>query len=239
MSGLTVVCHQIRSPDNLGSIARLMANFGLQRLVLSDPVTLDLKGAEKMAVGAAQVLRDVAVAKDLSEALSTCVYAVGTTSRAVKGRQMLTPQEAADALRAHASRGPVALVLGGEKRGLSDDELAVCQGVSCVQTSEEQPSLNVSQAAALYFWLWNQQSPASETEDTGANLKTVHALEQKMSEALLAAGFLNPQAPQHVLKELSRSLVAGRLTQREAELWLSAFEHVRRTLTSSASRRAD
>jgi tRNA/rRNA methyltransferase len=238
MSGLTVVCHQIRSPDNLGSIARLMANFGLKRLVLSDPVTMDLKGAEKMAVGAAQVLRDVAVAKELSEALSTCVYAVGTTSRAVKGRRMLTPQEAADALRTHASRGPVALVLGGEKRGLSDDELALCQGISSVQTSAEQPSLNVSQAAALYFWLWNQQQPAPSANE-GANLKTVHALEEKMSEALLAAGFLNPQAPQHVLKELSRSLVEGRLTQREAELWLSAFEHVRRTITSSASRRGD
>jgi tRNA/rRNA methyltransferase len=238
MSGLTVVCHQIRSPDNLGSIARLMANFGLKRLVLSDPVTMDLKGAEKMAVGAAQVLRDVAVAKELSEALSACVYAVGTTSRAVKGRRMLTPQEAADALRAHASRGPVALVLGGEKRGLSDEELALCQGVSSVQTSAEQPSLNVSQAAALYFWLWNQQAPAPPASE-GANLKTVHALEEKMSEALLAAGFLNRQAPQHVLKELSRSLVEGRLTQREAELWLSAFEHLRRTITSSASRRGD
>ena len=98
MSGLVIVCHQIRSPDNLGSIARLMANFALDRLILSDPVTLDLKAAEKMAVGAAQVLRDVAVAKDLPEALSRCVYALGTTSRAVKGRRMLTPQEAADLL---------------------------------------------------------------------------------------------------------------------------------------------
>jgi tRNA/rRNA methyltransferase len=62
----------------------------------------------------------------------------------------------------------------------------------------------------------------------GARLETVQALEKKMGQALLAAGFLNKQAPQHVLKELSRSLVQGHLTQREAELWLSAFEHVRR-----------
>jgi tRNA/rRNA methyltransferase len=235
MSGLTVVCHQIRSPDNLGAIARLMANFGLSRLVLSDPVTMDLRAAEKLAIGAEQVLRDVAVAQSLPEALTGCVYALGTTSRAVKGRTMLTPQQAAQALRSHAARGPIALVLGGEKRGLSDEDLACCAGISAVQTSAAQPSLNVSQAAALYFWLWSiEGAPANAAPPEGARLQTLQALEKKMGEVLQASGFLNPQAPGHVLKELSRSLVNGRLSQREAELWLSAFEHLRRA-TSSAS----
>jgi tRNA/rRNA methyltransferase len=229
MPGLTVVCHQIRSPDNLGSIARVMANFGVSRLVLSDPVTLDLRAAEKLAIGAEGVLRDVAVAKELREALKGAVFAIGTTSRSVKGRQMLTPQEAAGQLRAHAERGPVALVLGGEKRGLSDEELACCTEVSAIAATVEQPSLNISHALALYLWLWRGEAEPKSRED-GARLETVQALEKKMSEALLAAEFLNPQAPEHVLKELSRSLVHGRLTQREAELWLSAFEHMRRRL---------
>jgi tRNA/rRNA methyltransferase len=228
MSGLTVVCHQIRSPDNLGAIARLMANFGIGRLVLSDPVTMDLRAAEKLAVGAQDLLRDVAVARDLPEALGACVYAVGTTSRPVKGRTTLTVQQAAAELRGHASRGPVALVLGGEKRGLSDEDLACCAAVSTVATSSAQPSLNVSQAAALYFWQWASTRVEAPSEVEGARLKTLQALEAKMRDALLAAGFLNPQAPDHVLKELARSLVHGRLSQREAELWLSAFEHLRR-----------
>ncbi|MBS1153727.1 MAG: tRNA:Cm32/Um32 methyltransferase, partial [Myxococcaceae bacterium] len=36
---LTVIAHQLRSAENLGAIARLMANFGFSRLILSDPVT--------------------------------------------------------------------------------------------------------------------------------------------------------------------------------------------------------
>ncbi len=155
-SQLVSVCHQIRPPDNLGSIARLLANDVRKRWVLSDPVTMDLRAAEKMAVGAEKLLRGVAVAKDLPEAVRDCVYAVGTTSREVKGRVMLSPAQAMEKLRENASRGPVALVLGGEKRGLSDEELACCTDVAAISTQPEQPSLNVSQAAAIFFWLWAQ-----------------------------------------------------------------------------------
>lgn len=235
MSPLMVVCHQIRSADNLGSIARLMANFGLEVLVLSDPVTLDLRGAEKMAVGAEHVLRDVAVAQALPEALGKCVYAVGTTSR-LTGKT-LTPEQAIEKLKEHAARGPVALVLGGEKRGLSDEELSHCHDVAVIPTSAEQPSMNISQAAAVLFYLWSRGAAVvpPQASDDGARGQTLQALEKKLHEALDAVGWVNRQAPQHALRELVRSLVHGKLTQREAEMWLSALEHVRRV--TSASRR--
>jgi tRNA/rRNA methyltransferase len=57
-----------------------------------------------------------------------------------------------------------------------------------------------------------------------------------MREVLLAAEFLNPQAPEHVLKELRRGLVHARITEREAQLWLSAFEHLHRVTSGRASR---
>lgn len=230
MSPLVVVCHQIRSADNLGSIARLMANFGVTRLVLSDPVTHDFRGAEKMAVGAEHVLRDVAVAKDIPEAIAQCVYAVGTTSR---GRA-LSPEQAIERLREHSARGPVALVLGGEKRGLSDDELAQCHDVAVIPTAAEQPSMNISQAAAVFLYLWNRGlAVAPPAQEEGARGQTLQALEKKLHEALDAVGWLNKQAPQHARRELVRSLVQGKLTQREAEMWLSALEHVRRVTSAS------
>lgn len=228
MSALVVVSHQIRSADNLGSIARLMANFGLSRLVLSDPVTHDFRAAEKLAVGAEGVLASLAIAQSIPEALKDCVYAVGTTSRGV--RAALSPEAAIEKLREHSHRGPVALVLGGEKRGLSDEELSCCHDVLVIPTSDAQPSMNISQAAAVLFYLWSRSAPAvppSPATD-GARGQTLAALEKKLHDALSAAGWLNPQAPQHALRELMRSLVQGKLTQREAEMWLSALEHVRR-----------
>ena len=232
---LTVIAHQLRSSENLGAIARLMANFGFSRLILSDPVTHDFRGAQTLAVGAEAVLEKMAIARSLDEALTGVVFAIGTTSREqLKRANPLTPEEGVARLVEHATRGPVALVLGGEKRGLDDDELAHCQEVIVIPTVGPQPSMNVSQAAAVLLYLCARANalPAKLKVADGAKLGTVNALEEKMQAALLQCGFLNAQAPQHVLRELSRALVRGQLTQREAEIWLSAFEHVRRVTAS-------
>jgi tRNA/rRNA methyltransferase len=232
---LTVIAHQLRSSENLGAIARLMANFGFSRLILSDPVTHDFRGAETLAVGAEGVLAKMAIAQSLDEALTGVVFAIGTTSREqLKRANPLTPEEGVARLVEHARRGPVALVLGGEKRGLDDDELAHCQEVIVIPTPGPQPSMNVSQAAAVLLYLCARANtaPPAPVGIEGAKLGTVKALEEKMQAALLQCGFLNPQSPQHVLRELSRALVRGGLSQREAEIWLSAFEHVRRVTAS-------
>jgi tRNA/rRNA methyltransferase len=234
---LTVVLHQVRSPDNLGAVARLMANFGVRDLVLSDPATLDFYAAQKMAVRGQRALEELRLCRTLDEALQGCVYACGTTSReTARRRTVLTPEEAIERLAEHAERGPVALVFGGEKRGLSDEELARCPDVLAIATTDEQPSMNLAQAAAVMLYLASRteakRAAAPNAEATpntdAAPMKLQQLLETRMKEALLAAGFLNPQAPDHVLGELWRTLSRSSLTLREAELWLGAFASVRR-----------
>src|SRR5688500_18635169 len=143
---LNVICHQIRSPENLGAIARLMANFGFSRLVLSDPLTYGVREAEKLAVKAEAQLDAMRLCRTLPEALASSVYACGTTSRTVRGRKALSPRAAVERLAEASAQGEVALVFGGEKRGLSDEELSHCQDVLVIPTTPAQPSLNLSQA---------------------------------------------------------------------------------------------
>lgn len=226
-----VICHQLRTPENLGAIARAMANFGFDRLVLSDPQTHDFRGVERVGVKADEVLERFAIAATLDEALERCVYAIGSTSRTqLKRFTPLTPEEGVARLAQHAARGPVALVLGGEKRGLSDDELARCHDVVVIPTPGPQPSMNLAQAAVVLFYLCSRQSPPAPAPIPGAPLQLVARLEQRLGEVLTTSEFLNPQAPGHVLRELTRALVRGALTQREAELWLAACEHLKRHL---------
>jgi tRNA/rRNA methyltransferase len=234
---LTVILHQTRSPENLGAVARVMANFGFSRLILSDPATYSFRGAQRLAVKGDAVLDALAVAKDLPEALTDCVYAVGTTSRTLlEGRSVLTPEEAMGRLAEQSRRGRVALVLGSEQRGLSNEELAVCTDILAIPTSEVQPSMNLAQAAAVLLYLCAREGRREEAApaelEPGARMGTVHALGERMRQVLLEARFLNPQAPEHILRELERSLLRARLTQREAELWLTAFKHLGRALGS-------
>lgn len=236
---LTVILHQTRSPENLGAVARVMANFGFSRLILSDPATYAFRGAERLAVKGDAVLDAMAVAQSLPEALKDCVYAVGTTSRTqIEGRTALTPEEAMTRLAEQSRRGRVALVLGSEQRGLSNEELAFCTDLLVIPTSEVQPSMNLAQAAAVLLYLCSREGrkpaevapPPVAPEQQGAKMGTVRALGDRMRQVMLEAQFLNPQAPDHILRELERSLLRAELTQREAELWLTAFKHLGRAM---------
>ncbi|NRD65604.1 RNA methyltransferase, partial [Corallococcus exiguus] len=103
---MTVVLHQTRSPDNLGAVCRVMANFGFERLILSEPVVQDFSLAERMAVKSGHILSGMRVAPTLAEALEDCVYVVGTTSRTqVVKRAPLTPEDAARRLAEESTRG--------------------------------------------------------------------------------------------------------------------------------------
>lgn len=235
-TNLSVICHQIRSPDNLGAVSRVLANFGFPRLILSDPLTYSFREAEKMGVGAGKVLEGMQLATGLPQALSELVYAVGSTSRAeLKRRAAISPEEAARRLAGRAAMGKVGLVLGGEKRGLSDEELSLCQDVVVIPTGEEQPSMNVAQAAAVLLYLCaREDAPMPEPRpEEGASLEMVLTLERELGRLLLTAAFLNPQAPGHALGELTRTLTRGSLTRREAEMWLSAIRHLARKLGSA------
>jgi tRNA/rRNA methyltransferase len=235
-ANMTVILHQTRSPENLGAVARVMANFGFSRLILSDPATYAFRGAERLAVKGDSVLEAMAVAQNLPEALKDCVYAVGTTSRTqIEGRTALTPEEAVARLAEQGQRGRVALVLGSEQRGLSNEELAFCTDLLVIPTSEVQPSMNLAQAAAVLLYLCSREGrgpvePVVAPEQPGARMGTVRALGDRMRQVLLEAQFLNPQAPDHILRELERSLLRAELTQREAELWLTAFKHLGRAM---------
>ena len=230
---LTVVLHQIRSPDNLGAVARLMVNFGLEKLALSDPATYAFTAAKKLAVGAESLLDHLRLYRSLPDAVGDAIYAVGTTSRRLRNREVLDPEEGVHRLAKNARRGDVALVFGGEKRGLSDEELARCQEVIRIPTCAGQQSMNVAQAAAVLLYLCHRQrrtaAPIAKLE-ARARISLVRQLEDLMEPVLLHAGFLNLQSPKRGLRVLLAPLLRGEFTQREAEIWLAAFRQLDRAL---------
>jgi tRNA/rRNA methyltransferase len=234
---LRVVLHQVQSPENLGAVARLLANFDVRVLRLSESLVAELSDARRMAVHAGEVLDSAAHTGGLDQALGDAVYVLGTSGReTLRGRLPVSPEEGVARLLDHARRGPVALVFGGERRGLSDSELALCQDVTCIPTSTEQPSMNLAQAAAVLLYLC-ARSDAAEAEvveplpvEEGAPHALRSILRRRMERALRAADVLNPQSPLPILDEMLRALDRARLSRREAELWAIAFKQLARAV---------
>lgn len=137
---------------NIGSVARVMKNFGFSRLRFVEPP----KGykdseARRMSVAAFDVLKNSEVFGSLADALQDISLAIGTTSG--QQRDLVPVPFAAVSAQAAYTAGngnnKVAIVFGDERNGLTRDELLRCHRVGTIPTDAEFPALNMAQAAAI------------------------------------------------------------------------------------------
>lgn len=216
-----------RNADNLGSIARVMKNFGLAEWVVvsPNPKLFDVPGMHRLAVKSGDLLESVRRVETLEEAVADCSWVVGTTMRLIDGRRRMTPRELAT--EAASRRDEVwAIIFGDERNGLSQDDVKQCHALSFIPSSEEQPSLNLAQAVGVYAYECamgrrsNQPAPTPALADD-ASLRTIRTT---LEEALLRVGFLRARDDRRAVDELVMPLVRSRLTQKEAGLWLAALK---------------
>lgn len=167
LNTIRIVLVSPAGPLNVGSVARVMKNFGLHQLVLVSP-QCDPLGAEalQMAVHAKDVLIAAQQVSTVPEALVGCRQAIATTARQ-RGfdaplqhpetvfSQLFTKSEAiAKAAKnldesSKASPGDIALIFGREDSGLSNEELSYAQQFIKVPTDDGYSALNLAQAVAI------------------------------------------------------------------------------------------
>ncbi|MFO0593883.1 MAG: RNA methyltransferase [Myxococcaceae bacterium] len=219
-----------RNADNLGAIARAMKNFGLSDWVVvsPNPKLLEVPGLNRLAVKSGELLESVRRVETLSEAIADCTWVVGTTMRQIEGRRRLTPRELGDAA---GERGDEtwALVFGDERNGLVNEDLEQCHALSFIPSSEEQPSLNLAQAVVVYgYELAMVRRGAVHTPSQAlADDAMLRQVRTSLELGLSASGFLRKESDdRHAVDELMGSLARGRLTRKEAALWIAAWRVV-------------
>jgi len=237
MHPVAFVFHALRSPQNLGAIARAMNNFGLTELVLAEPLTYAFGEAEKLAVKSMDLLDGMRVERSLPAALAPYVFVAGTTSRALPHRPALDGRQLAVRLHAERARGPVAVLFGSEKRGLSNAELERCQAVVTLPTRPSQPSINVAQTAAILAYELGHTPPVERAGPPGAPREQMERLYALMQAVLLDADFLNPQNPDDILDELRLWLDRAGPSAREAQLMRDAFRKLQRACAAARPNR--
>jgi len=191
-------------PLNIGSVARLCANFGVTELRLVAPRCDHLsEQALQMAVHGQALLQAAVVVPDLLTAINDCRRTVGSCGRLDHGEIPLQTAEQAlgwllgSGGSASSNNAPVALVFGREDRGLSNSELRLCQRVLCLHSGEDYPSLNLSHAVAVVLHelaRLNTGTTASRSIDPPspdpAGAQALSAFLDDASDLLLEAGFL-------------------------------------------------
>ena len=139
---------------NLGSVARLCANFGVDELRLVNPSCNpnDLD-AQKMAVKGKLYLNSPKKFKTLLEAIQDCDRVIATCGRLDHGEIPLEPAEQALAwLNKSPTSNPIAIVFGREDRGLTNQEIQLANKVITLNSSKSYPSLNLSHAVGIVLY---------------------------------------------------------------------------------------
>lgn len=143
--------------ENIGAVARAMMNFGMSELRLVNPRDgWPNPKAHEMSANADWIIEAATVYSTFAEALADCHYAIASTARQ---RDMTiesyAPSEAAAILAQRARAGEkAAIILGGERSGLANEDIAHCQAVCTIPTDPRMSSLNLAQSMVILGYEW-------------------------------------------------------------------------------------
>lgn len=137
-------------PGNIGAAARALKNMSLEELVLVRPVAFPHPEASARASGAEDLLARARVEQDLQSALRDCSLVLATTGRERDQYfRVLDVREAAVRALEAAERGPVALLFGSERAGLSNAELECAHALLRIPANPAYSSLNLAMSVQV------------------------------------------------------------------------------------------
>ncbi len=229
-SNLRVVMVATRNPLNIGAAARAMANFGFERLRVVNPYDVAFREA-RSAVGAAPLLHKSEQCAGVGEAVADCRLVVGTTS--VGHRELQHPirrlEYGARLIRRELAEGPVGLLFGSEKYGLSNDDLSHCHWLMRIPTVDPGLSMNLGQAAALCLYELArdpkapQARPAALKPASGEESEQITAM---LMDALRRSGYVNPVTAGSTEEKVRRLVRRLNIAAKDAPVLLGMLRQI-------------
>ena len=212
-------------PGNVGAAARAMKVMGFADLVLVAPRDAGIAShpqAHAMASGATDILDRARVVATLAEALDGVSW-IGATAMTPRdfGPPTHAPRDIFPALATSGER--VAFLFGSERYGMSNDDVYRCHAALSIPTDPAYGSLNLAQAVQLIAYDWRQALGgfpvrARSVEVDLASAAQVQGVLEHWQQALVALGFLDPDAPRKLMPRLNQLMNRARLTTEEVNI---------------------
>ncbi|PZV19346.1 MAG: RNA methyltransferase [Leptolyngbya sp.] len=220
LTSVRIILVEPAGARNIGSVARVMKNMGLQHLTLVNPQCDHLdEEAQHMAVHAKEVLETAQVVKTLPEGLAGCRRAIATLGRPYAAAIPEHPRDVLPWLVEDLETNTTALIFGPEDRGLSNDELSHAHRFITISTNPVYPSLNLAQAVGICCYelheaVRNPQintfqprtlNPVLPTANvSSAPINELEGFYQHLESLLLNIGYLQPHTASSRMKKFRR-----------------------------------
>jgi TrmH family RNA methyltransferase len=226
---LRVVLVSSRNPLNIGAAARAMSNFGFSHLRVVNPYEKAFRTA-RSAVGAADLLASAEQYTTVAEAVADCTLVVGTTAvrhRAVQ-HALRRLEFGARRIRKHMGSGPVAILFGSERYGLSKQDLSYCHWLIRIPTGDQNISMNLGQAVAicLYELIRDGRAAGKSEKQKVATAGDIERITALLADVLSTSSYMLPQRAAETAQRIRRMVRRIKLSAQDVEAWLGILRHV-------------
>jgi TrmH family RNA methyltransferase len=220
---------------NIGSVARVMKNFGFDQLRLVSPPKNYLDSeARRMALDAFDVLRKARVFDSLPLALEDVTLAVGSSSGQYRRRpaqnltdlsaELFNNQAPAGKL---GDKNTIAMIFGDERNGMTNEEIDRCHKLMRIESNPQFPSLNLAQALGIVAYQLSSHIGTPDNLDREKEeiklLRMTGQEEDQLIEKVVSlmdqSDFSRSFSRTKVATELRSTLQRLDLSQREGLLW--------------------
>ena len=216
-SGPAIILVEPQMGENIGMVARAMANFGLSELRLVAPRDGWPNEAARATAAKADHLVDGARVFDtLEEAVADLSFVLATTARQRDGfKPVFGPVEATRELRGRVQADQATGILFGRERfGLSNEEVGRADAIVTFPVDPNFASLNIAQAVLLMSYEWMKVGMADENatrfsgpEITPAPKKELNNYLDHLETALNARGYFRPVAKKDKMVDKLRAVL--------------------------------
>jgi len=207
--GPAIILVEPQLGENIGMVARAMANFGLSRLRLVNPRDgWPSEKARATASRADHVIDRAELFPTLAEAVADLGFVYATTAREREGfKPVRGPVEAARSLRARQDAGvQTGILFGRERVGLTNEEVSLADEIVTFPVNPRFASLNIAQAVLLMSYEWLKSGLEQETdtrfrapEMAPAPKAELQGLLDHLESALESRGYFRPPERREIM----------------------------------------
>jgi len=218
---------ELKIPENIGFIARVMKNFGFDKLCLYN-CEVDER-SYITASHARDILDKATTIDDLHSFLSDKNLIIGTTgiTGLKEERYLRRPIFYPDELKEHlkGKYTGTTILFGREDYGLSNEEIEMCDMLVNIPTSPEYPVMNVSHSVAIILYELRKEAYKLE-EKCYATSEDIERLVRYFEELLVESRYPPHRLPRTLLM-LKRVNKRALLTKNEFTTYLGVIRKIK------------
>jgi tRNA/rRNA methyltransferase len=229
---ISLLFYQTENPDNLGSIARVAANFDFEDIYLVDPKCKVTEKSRWLAKHGLPTLEKMQIVKeDILEQFDFIVATQGKNSTGYNlVRSPIIPSELVVRLKEiDLKKTKVGILFGPEGEGLDKPMLSKANIVVAIPTSRSNPSMNLSHSVAVILYEISQLTGRQNkiTLPYRPMNRIEHEILLKMVDKTLdGMRWRNPKMKETQKLMWRRMIGRSFLTKREAYALMGYLKHV-------------